>query len=154
MRALILLGVLGMAGCDLLATTCTLQACPQPFRVRFDKASAWPAGNYRIEVEADGVRGSCVAQLPLTSCQVATGCAGQVAWSMDLFGCALPGDSGRISGVSFRDQEPRTVKVSVFHDDRSIGTSSFTPSYAVNHPNGRDCAPECRTAPEASLALE
>ena len=155
MRAVMLVGVfLAAAGCNELRP-CTLIGCAAPFEVQFSKASAWPAGSYHVEVEADGVRSACDMGFPLTSCQVAVGCEGPPRdWRINLSGCALPADAQSISGLSFLTTRPAAVKVTVSHEQRTLGTGSFTPSYTTSRPNGPSCDPECRTAPSASLSLE
>jgi hypothetical protein len=154
MRGLMLFSLLAAAGCNELVEGCTEIGCGFPFQVNFVKASAWRPGTYRVEVETGRIPSACVAQLPFGGCNIAVGCEGPADWNMDLSGCALPIDNQTISGVSFSSSRPVMVKVSVFHDERPIGTGSFTPTYTVSRPNGRNCEPECRTAPAASLALE
>ena len=151
-----LFSLLAVAGCNELVEGCTEIGCGFPFQVNFVKGSAWRPGTYRVEVETDRVPSACVAQLPFAGCQIAiaVGCEGPANWNMGLSGCALPTDSHTISGVSFSSARPTIVKVSVFHDERPIGTGTFTPTYTVSRPNGRNCEPECRTAPAASLALD
>jgi hypothetical protein len=155
MRGLMLLGLLAAAGCNELVEGCTEIGCGVPFQVNFVKASAWRPGTYRVEVETGPVPSACEAHLPFGGCNIAVLCEGPAEdWNMGLSGCALPPDNQTISGVSFSSARPVMVKVSVFHDGRSIGVGTFTPTYTVSRPNGRNCEPECRTAPAASLALE
>lgn len=153
MRAFMLFSVLAAAGCNELRP-CTLIGCGAPFEVQFTKASAWPAGSYHVEVEADGVRSACTMGFPLTSCQVAVGCEGTADWRMNLSGCALPAAAQSISGLTFLTTRPAAVKVTVSHEQRTLGTGTFTPTYTTSRPNGPSCEPECRTAPSASLSLE
>jgi hypothetical protein len=155
-RTLIVMAILAGAGCDRLLGTqpCTAIGCGFPFQVDFSKASPWRSGNFRVEVETDGVKAACEAQLPFASCAVAIPCEGPAEWRLGLSGCALPADSHAISGLTFNTTRPTSVRVSVFHDGRAIGTGSFSPAYVTSRPNGGNCDPECRTAPAASLALE
>jgi hypothetical protein len=156
MRGLMLFSLLAAAGCYELEA-CTEIGCGLPFQVNFVKASAWRPGSYTVEVETDRspAPSACETQLPFGGCQIAVPCEGPAEdWRMGLSGCALPTDNHTITGVSFSSARPVMVKVSVFHDGRPIGTGTFTPTYTVSRPNGRNCEPECRTAPTASLALE
>ena len=153
MRAYLLVAVLAATGCNELRP-CTLIGCGAPFEVHVTKASTWPAGSYHVEVEADGARSGCTMGFPLTSCLAAMGCEGEPDWRMNLSGCALPADAQSIVGLSFLTTRPAAVKVTVSHEQRTLGTGAFTPTYTTTRPNGPTCDPECRTAPSATLSLE
>jgi hypothetical protein len=145
--------ILLLAGCDRLTMTCTAIGCGAPFDVRFVRA-AWPAGQYRVEVTADGRTGACEATLPFASCQVAVPCEGEKTWLLGLSGCALPTGDHSLSGVIFHDTRPAQVTVAISQDGRPIASQSFQPAYTDSWPNGKACDEvPCRTAPAQSIQL-
>jgi hypothetical protein len=145
--------ILLLAGCDRLTRSCTTIGCGAPFDVRFVRPT-WPAGQYRVEVTADGRTGACQVSLPFASCQVAVPCEGAKAWFLGLSGCALPTADHSLSGVTFNDSRPAQVTVTVSQDGRQLASQTFQPAYTDSWPNGKDCDEvPCRTAPSPSMQL-
>jgi hypothetical protein len=130
---------------------CTEIGCGPTLRVRFSRPG-WPAGAYRVEVAADGVRGACDLTIPL-SCTAVSSCSGLMDFSADVSGCALDPALHSIAGVTIGYSTPASFTVRVLQGDRELGAASFSPSYAVSRPNGPDCEPVCRSAPTETLTL-
>ncbi len=146
---------MGPAACAADETeTCSLIGCAAPLEVRF-QASAWPAGTYAVEVQADGVAASCEIAIPFGCDDHATCTPAQPTWMLELSGCALPSGQQSIAGVMFMDAAtaPASVDVTVRRDAQVLATGHFDPTYTTSRPNGPDCEPECRGAPPGDLAL-
>lgn len=142
-------------GSDGTSGECTLIGCGAPFEVEFVRSGGWPAGDYRVQVDADGQRTVCDITVPFTCQQSAVCDRADPGFFVTLSGCALDPSQESIGGVVFHGENtPANVTVEVFLDGASLGSGSFTPTYTESHPNGPDCEPTCKTAPSARLTLQ
>jgi hypothetical protein len=130
---------------------CTEIGCASGLSVDFVRSGRWAAGNYRIEVTADGNAGACEITLPL-SCSRQPRCTGASAWRVGESGCALDPQSHSLTGVDFSPAQPVDVTVTVSLDDRRLGEARLQPVYTTSQPNGPGCEPVCRQA-RATLTL-
>ena len=160
MRALITLAMLvavASPGCfgggGVGGQACTQIGCQDGLVIELATPGSWPAGAYRFELAADGVTTTCVATLPLASCdQAQVSCQPFVAGiAIVESGCALPPGSHSFPLIEL-DGTPATVTVEVFHDQQPIGATTFTPTYQTSQPNGPGCEPICTNA-RATLPL-
>src|SRR4051812_37891231 len=71
-------------------------ACGPSYQVQFTR-TAWRPGAYRIEVTADGVKGFCDINIPL-SCEAGPRCV-SVNWVPIVSGCALDPGQQSIDGI-------------------------------------------------------
>ena len=147
---LLALASLFTAGCS-SSKACTLIGCGMAFQVDFTGATA-VAGDYQVEVVADGVPSSAKFTLP---CEAEpTYSAEQLDWRLVLTGCA-PGQSGdSLQGIVFPSKGPASLDFVVRRAGEIVGGGSLMPDYRESRPNGPDCEPVCRQAPNAVAELE
>lgn len=153
-KILAMLGLAGLfgviaAGCGGSGNTtsglqsCTQIGCGPTFNVEF-KRSAWPAGDVEIVVVADATTFTCSVTLPFASCDAVPKCTPVgTPFLIELSGCALPADQHSITGLTWPQNGPSDVKITVSQDGMMLGTASFLPVYDPKFPNGPDCEPVC-----------
>lgn len=133
--------------------------CVDGLRLELTPDSKWPAGAYRIEIEADGATQSCAAVLPLKACDAGQSvqCTGASLARIGESGCALPPGEHGLSDIQF-SAAPKRVHVRISRDGASrgeiavIADQELTPEYRRLQPNGPDCEPVCNSA-SARLSL-
>jgi hypothetical protein len=125
---------------------CTALGCMNGFDLRFSPNAAWPAGAYRFELEADGVKQSCTGNVPFPACgsRALTCTGGQIA-QIGESGCALPASDHGFSGLTFSGT-PARIRVIVQREGRTLLDREFTPAYTTSRPNGPSCEPVCTNA--------
>jgi len=139
-----LLSVICMQGCS--SKDCTLIGCADSLRVWLTGATAKP-GRYQIEVVADGVPSTCQIALPHT-CGTQPACSGAPAnWRLTISPCG-PNQPQSIDGFVFYRDVPVSFDFVVRRDDAVVGGGSAQPVYRESRPNGADCDPVCRQAPD------
>jgi hypothetical protein len=129
---------------------CTELGCGFPFSVQFEKSGVWAPGHYRVRVTLDGRAVECAADFPL-SCDAPPACD-DPGIVLGLSGCALPAESHAIIGVDVLT-ETAAVSVELLAVSGSLASGTWSPTYTTTQPNGPQCAPVCRTAPSATLAI-
>jgi hypothetical protein len=130
---------------------CTLIGCADSLQVWFTGATDKP-GLYQIEVVADGVPASCQLALPHT-CGTQPSCAGGPPnWRLSISACG-PGQPQSIDGFIFYKDAPASFHFVVRRDDVVVGGGSAQPIYTESRPNGPDCDPVCRQAPDIQAAI-
>jgi hypothetical protein len=142
-------------GCDSSSqTACTAIGCTDGLAVTVTPTSAWPAGDYRFTIEADGVTTTCTGSLPLPACGTAAiTCEGGEpdAVMIGESGCALAESEHAFSDIMFT-ATPASVAVTVEFGGTQIGAGSWSPEYQTSQPNGPECEPTCTNA-SVELAL-
>lgn len=125
---------------------CTAIGCQDGLTVEVAPEAPWPPGDYRFVVDADGATTTCTGSLPLPECQSrAITCDDEGVVMISESGCALPPSQHGFGDLHF-DGMPASLTVEVFHQQRSVGRASFTPTYQTVQPNGPECEPTCRNA--------
>jgi hypothetical protein len=153
LTALVLAGCvpLGSNGQDAAPAGCPAIGCGPSYQIDFKRAGPWPAGTYRVEVVAEGLRHTCDVIFPL-SCDRPPRCQGNPEWLPIVSGCALDPAQQRIEGVVFNTFGPLGVTVKVSVDDRPLGMGTFTPTYnSVTLAPG--CSLTCFQAPRDAIEL-
>lgn len=129
--------------------------CVDGLRLELTPGSKWPAGSYRIELEADGATQSCTAVLPLKACDAGPNvqCTGATLARIGESGCALPPGEHGLSDIEFSGT-PKRVHVRITRDATVVADKVLEPAYKKLQPNGPDCEPVCNSASGAiSLSL-
>jgi hypothetical protein len=131
---------------------CTLIGCADSLQVWFTGAPDKP-GLYQIEVVADGVPASCQLAVPHT-CGTQASCSGGPSnWRLSVSACG-PGQAPQsINGFIFYKDAPTSFVFVVRRDDVVVGGGSAQPTYRESRPNGLDCDPVCRQAPDIHAAI-
>ena len=140
-----------VAGCS--NDECTLIGCADSLEVRFTGTTTRPA-RYQIEVVADGVPSSCQLTIPHECSMGPTCSAGPSNWRLILNGC----EKGQpvqpsVDGVLFYQNAPTSFDLVVRRDDVVVGGGSFQPVYTESRPNGPECGPVCRNAPDIQTEI-
>ena len=128
---------------------CTLIGCEDGLKVEIQPASGWPAGQYRFQIQADGVEVTCRGSLPLPSCTESPSVVCDTDGLVQIIesGCALPAQSHAFPGLSFDPElRPRRVEVKITRDGQLVGESDFMPGFQTVQPNGPGCPPICNVA--------
>lgn len=125
---------------------CTEIGCEDGLRIELVRA-AWPAGNYRVQLDVDGTTTTCSGQLPLRPCEQGPSfnCEGAPV-RFGESGCALPAEAHSITDINLPTTSAQRVTLTLEHDGALIGTTTLTPEYNEQRPNGPDCPPVCRNA--------
>jgi hypothetical protein len=128
---------------------CTEIGCVDGLHVELTPGSRWPAGRYRIDVEADGAAQSCEAVLPLKACDAGPSaqCSGAALATIGESGCALPPADHGLSDINFSGA-PKRVHVRITRDGAAIADKDISPTYKRLQPNGPGCEPVCSSASE------
>ncbi|HSA19948.1 MAG TPA: hypothetical protein P5076_00755 [Myxococcota bacterium] len=131
-------------------------ACGVPLEVKVEHAGGWPAGAYILEVDQDGVVGSCEFSSPPACEGWQPVCNPVRGWELDLDDCIEPytGQTLRIAFGGWGAPEPASVTVRVSLDGVEIGAETFVPTYERFRPNGPDCDPVCQRADPVTLTLQ
>ncbi len=126
---------------------CTEIGCENGLEIQFVR-SAWPDGEYRIQVDVDGAMTSCTGTLPLKPCDAGASfaCTGAPGVQLSESGCALPAQSHALSGLSLDTTTASRVTLTIEHAGALIGTTTLEPEFRQVRPNGPDCAPVCTNA--------
>jgi hypothetical protein len=123
------------------------------FTLDLEPSSAWPAGRYTFDVEADGRQQQCQGTLPLRACGTQSiTCTGDSISEIGESGCALPAADQAFGGVDILGT-PCNVHVTVKRDGNVVGEMRATPTYSWVLPNGPGCGGECLQTPSVSLSL-
>jgi hypothetical protein len=128
---------------------CTLIGCEDGLKVEIRPSSGWPAGEYRFQIQADGVEVTCVGSLPLPSCTDSPNvtCDPKGLVQIVESGCALPADSQAFPGLWFDPKlRPNKVAISISRDGQVVGEADIAPSFQRVQPNGPECPPICDVA--------
>jgi hypothetical protein len=143
-----------LPGCGTATQGCTELGCGPSFRIELTRPT-WQAGEYRLEVTADGVTRSCTVTLPFASCSNLVACdRADPAFLVETSGCALAPAEHAIVGIIWPVQGPAEVTLEVAEGATTLGTGSYQPAYATSQPNGLDCEPTCSQADsQPTLAL-
>lgn len=150
--ALAVLVVVAAQGCSSVesSATCTLIGCVDGFDLQLSPNAAWPAAEYRFELEAGGVKQVCTGKLPLPPCASrALTCVGNAIGAISESGCALPAPQHAFSGITFAGK-PARVRVIVQKDSVAVLDREFVPAYVTSRPNGPKCEPICTSASETA----
>jgi hypothetical protein len=132
---------------------CTLIGCADSLQVLFNGAIAEP-GRYQIEVVADGTPSSCEITVPY-SCGTEPICsAGPSTWRLNLRGCAPGQPQQSVDGFTFFQNPPASLDFVVRRNDAVVGGGSAQPVYKESRPNGPDCDPACRQAPDIDIEIK
>lgn len=127
---------------------CTEIGCTDGLSVAFSSAS-WPAGDYRLDVVADGLDYYCETVLPLDK-DVPVTCSSD-SLTLEVSGTELPPDQQAITGMHLSGLA-EIVQVSLSRDGLPLATQTYYPTYETVQPNGPGCEPTCRSA-SGSLQL-
>ena len=137
-------------GCS--SKACTLIGCADSLQIWFTGATAKP-GLYQIEVVADGVPTSCQIALPHTCGTQATCSGGPTNWRLTVSECGPGQPQQSVNGVIFYKDVPASLDFIVRRDDVVVGGGSAQPIYKESRPNGPDCDPVCRQAPDIQVDI-
>lgn len=147
----VMLAGLPATGCD--SQACTLIGCGSSFQIEFERP-AWPAGDYKVTLVADGETIECSATFPL-QCDGPPACPESSKVVLGLSGCALAPSQQSLTHVEFmQGSTPKSVEVTVHQDDALLGEAAYSPEYSDSHPNGPDCDPKCTSAEAVKLTLQ
>jgi hypothetical protein len=124
--------------------------CGPSYQVTFQR-DRWPAGNYRVEVTADGATNACDIVIPM-SCDRPPRCPGTPSWLPMLSGCALDPGQQKIDGVTFERATPASVTVRVLAGDRMLGLGTFAPAFRTA-PVASGCTLTCTQAATDVMSL-
>jgi hypothetical protein len=126
---------------------CTGIGCQNGLEIEFMR-SAWPAGEYRIQVDVDGAMTSCTGTLPLNACDSGPSfaCTGAPGVRLSESGCALPASGQGLAGMSLETTSASRVTLTIEHAGALIGTTTLQPEFRQVRPNGPDCPPVCTNA--------
>lgn len=130
---------------------CTEIGCADGLVVQVTPTAAWPAGEYRFTIEADGATTTCTGSLPLPECGTPAIRCDATGVTIGESGCALAPAEHAFSDIMFT-ANPASVTIEVDLDEQRVGSQSWSPSYQQVQPNGPDCEPTCTNATVA-LAL-
>jgi hypothetical protein len=121
--------------------------CASGFSLSLEPSSRWPAGDYRFEIEADGVSQVCKVTLPLRGCAAGPSveCTGATLATIGESGCALAPKEHGLSSIQFRGN-PLKVRIAVSRQGTALVAQDFAPGYRWVQPNGPGCAPQCLQA--------
>ena len=144
-----LFSLIGVQACS--SQTCTLIGCADSLQVWLTGATA-KSGLYQIEIVADGVPTSCQIMVPHTCGTQATCSGGPSNWRLTLSPCG-PGQPQRVDGFVFYKDAPASLDFIVRRDDVIVGGASAQPIYGESRPNGPDCDPVCRQAPDIQVDI-
>ncbi len=128
------------------AKACTKMGCLGLLDLRIESAPG-KRGRYVVEVEADGMRGSCTMTLPYPKCGAPLStCEGTLpVMAREGDACKVPAAEQTllpmILGVA-----PERVTVRVTLDGKKLGEQTATPVYESVRPNGPGCDPVCKKA--------
>lgn len=111
-----LVGLLLLASCNVLPTTCTLIGCSNGVNVRFNRQ---PAAPFRVEALVQG------SNPVVVDCPTANSCAGAESVFLEVFAAEM------------------TILVTT---PSGTVTQQVRPQYQRMYPNGRSCGPVCEQA--------
>lgn len=123
---------------------CTEMGCQNGLSMSLEPGAQWPAGDYRIEIDADGASQVCTVTLPLKACGAGPSvtCSGAALATIGESGCALPAREHGLSSLHF-DGTPRQGKVTISRGGAPLITQDLAPTYRWVQPNGSGCGPQC-----------
>lgn len=135
------------------ARMCTEMWCDEGFSLNLT-ASQWPAGAYKIDILADGIAVSCVAQLPLPACgQPAYQCSDN---ALDVLvmtqGCALPVTAHALGGVKMK-AVPKQFSIKATLPDGTVREMSSAVESQCSFPNGEHCDAKACCSAQMTLSL-
>jgi hypothetical protein len=137
---------------------CRAADCADGVTVWFSP-SLTEVGEYEIEAEYDGVRGTCTLVVGARDGQpsgggsggtdapgAVSGAGGQNPDAvLESVNCSSPAIYADRHALSVHDT-PGSIEAAVFRGDDLVASGSFRPSYRTEQPNGPDCAPTCRVS--------
>jgi hypothetical protein len=121
------------------------------FHLELRPGDRWPAGRYRIDIDADGAAQQCEVTLPLLACGAGPSvrCTGASLASIGESGCALPPAEHGLSNIDFSGS-PRQIRVRIARGGATVLAQDFAPTYRTVQPNGPGCGPVCSSASAAA----
>jgi len=132
---------------------CTLIGCEDGLKVQLRPASGWPAGEYRFEIQAEGVRVTCRGSIPLTACTGGPSlprtvtCDPEDVIRIVESGCALPAQAQGFPELWFDPKfRPRKLEITITRDGQIVAGANLVPSFQKVYPNGPECPPACDVA--------
>lgn len=134
---------------------CTKMGCMSNLLVEVVPSKAgFGKGSYKVEVVADGKKGSCELKLPLPACDKgqAAKCEGDLKLDLKEVGCGKPVGEQSFGPLRF-SEPPSELKVTVTKDNKRFAEGALKPDYKTLQPNGPGCDPVCKTA-EAKVCAD
>jgi hypothetical protein len=135
---------------------CTLIGCASSLTIDFSGATDSP-GRYRIEMVADGVGSVCEVTLPAAgsdACSFGSTPVLDAPWRVEIRPDKTDGID-RVAGIVFYNSAPASITFTVRRDDKIVGGGdSLKPMYTESFPNGPECGPACRQAPNLEVQID
>src|SRR5688572_12069560 len=131
---------------------CTLVGCLNGFEVKFEKATAWQSGSYRVRLWEDGQEtADCTAVVPEASDgrDIGDDCP------RDTLGFIGDGDGSppSIWGAHVW-ATAELIELEIADGEQQLGRAEFSPEWRESRPNGPLCGPVCISARRETLVLE